>query len=328
MQTTIILNALQEDFQEQINECFSCYTSKLGNTKLSIIIFSLSDKEEYILSSLASTSSQNEIEKITFITTTTNNIELHLNALHNLEKEEKSTYYIFASNLWAKSICSRFAYRINACASNNIIDIQTSNEYCKLKKYSYANNCIAEFIMNKAPYCISLAKDVFELETKHNAIAKNFNNIERIIWSEEAQSIEEIACKEKVSSTSLSTAKFVVICGQGINSKEKVQEIRMLAESIGAEFGVTRPVAMNAHESIDRIVGISGNICKADICISIATSGAGAYYAGIEKCKQIIAVNTSENAAIMDKADFVIKEDGLQFMQELVKMVKNSTATN
>ncbi len=82
---------------------------------------------------------------------------------------------------------------------------------------------------------------------------------------------------------------------------------------------------MNAHASIDKIVGISGSICSADICIVIGASGAGAFYAGIEKCKTIIAVNTNENAAIIEKADVVVIEDGLIFMEKLVKTIKEDT---
>ena len=95
-----------------------------------------------------------------------------------------------------------------------------------------------------------------------------------------------------------------------------------IAKKIGADFGVSRPVAMSAWAPMDRLVGVSGALTKPKICIAVGSSGAPAFYTGIEKSDFIVAVNTDEKAELLKKADVSIQGDCMEVMRELERMME------
>jgi electron transfer flavoprotein alpha subunit len=120
----------------------------------------------------------------------------------------------------------------------------------------------------------------------------------------------------------LAMAKFLLIGGQGMHNKENTQSLKEIAEVIGADFGVSRPVAMHAWAPMHRMVGVSGAMTKADVCIVAGVSGAPAFYAGIEKSKFIVAINKDTRAPIVKTADVAIIDDYQAVLDELVKLIK------
>ena len=107
----------------------------------------------------------------------------------------------------------------------------------------------------------------------------------------------------------MTNAKFLLIGGNGMKNKADAQYLKQIADTIGAEFGVSRPVAMSARASLHRLVGVSGSMTKADVCIVAGASGAAAFYAGIEKSKFIVAINTDIRAPINKTSDVTIIDD-------------------
>jgi electron transfer flavoprotein alpha subunit len=119
----------------------------------------------------------------------------------------------------------------------------------------------------------------------------------------------------------LAKAKFLLIGGNGMGSQENTKKLQQIAEMIGADFGATRPVAMHAWVPMYRLVGVSGAMTKADVCIVAGVSGAAAFYAGIEKSKFIVAINKDVRAPIVKSADVAIIDDYQAVMDELVKIM-------
>ena len=85
---------------------------------------------------------------------------------------------------------------------------------------------------------------------------------------------------------------------------------------------VSRPAAMNAWKPMNRLIGVSGAMVGPEVCITAGVSGAAAFYAGIEKSKFIVAINTDEKAPIMKMADVAIVDDFLPIMEELNNICK------
>ena len=90
---------------------------------------------------------------------------------------------------------------------------------------------------------------------------------------------------------------------------------------MGAAFGVTRPVAMNAWAPMDRLVGVSGTRAAPELCIVVGASGAPAFYWGIEKAALIVALELDEHAPIVRNADAAVVDDGLAVIEEVAEIV-------
>lgn len=125
----------------------------------------------------------------------------------------------------------------------------------------------------------------------------------------------------------LSDAKIVVAAGRGIRNKENASFLEETAKALGGELGASRPVAMNAWTPMSRLIGVSGEMIAPEVCITAGVSGAAAFYAGIEKSKFIVAINTDEQAPIMKKADVAIVDDFMPVIQSLREIVKEQKDT-
>jgi electron transfer flavoprotein alpha subunit len=120
----------------------------------------------------------------------------------------------------------------------------------------------------------------------------------------------------------LEQAKFILAVGMGAGTKEKAAGLAGLAGAMGAELAVSRPVAMNAWASMDRLVGVSGAVTRAGVCIVAGASGSAAFMAGIEHGGFIVALNSDPAAPIFRCADLGAVGDCVAIVAELARLVR------
>jgi electron transfer flavoprotein alpha subunit len=136
-----------------------------------------------------------------------------------------------------------------------------------------------------------------------------------------ASPFEDLEIVDLPASGDLAECRFLVVAGAGAGSRQGVERIAAAARRMGAAFGTTRPVAMNAWAPMDRLVGVSGARTAPAVCIVVGASGAPALHWAIERAAFIAAVNLDEQAPIVGNADAVILDDGVTILEELAKVV-------
>jgi len=262
---------------------------------------------------------QASTDKIELVRVSDYQAETILKVLQRLEVGDKVDLYIFPNGALADDIAVRWAYRIKGSSLVQVKAIDRSKTGLRASKATYANHVRATFRMIRKPYCISLAKDGVVPET--TSIRKRASIVEHDLSDLPAdrQIMSEWVPEESVSD--LESTRFLIIGGRGMGSDAACRELEKNALAMGADFGVSRPVAMNAWAPMHRLVGVSGAMTKPDVCIAAAVSGAAALYAGIAHSKKIIAINTNELAPIAKAADVVIIEDYRAVINALVKIV-------
>ena len=90
---------------------------------------------------------------------------------------------------------------------------------------------------------------------------------------------------------------------------------------MGAAFGVTRPVAMNAWAPMDRLIGVSGTRTAPALCLVAGASGAPAFFWGIEQAGVIVAVDLDDQAPILRNANALILDDAVAVLEELAEFI-------
>lgn len=116
----------------------------------------------------------------------------------------------------------------------------------------------------------------------------------------------------------LGKADMVVIAGNAIRDEEDLALVKALAQALGAEYGVTRPVVEGGLAPHARQVGVSGTILSASIVLLLGVSGSNKTLAGIRKAKKLIAINNDPHATIFDKVDIGIVDDWKEFTMNLL----------
>ena len=243
-----------------------------------------------------------------------------LEALQTVENAEKTDLYLFPSGFAGSELAVRWACRMKGSCLVRVKLIEWSGAQLIARKTVYANHVLGTFKLTQKPYCISLAKgsaDSQAITIRDNLIVTEHD----LTDLQKDQFIKHSKWIPTETTGDLEAATFLVIGGRGMDTKENTQSLKKIADAMGADFGVSRPVAMSAWTPMHRMIGASGAMTKPEVCIVAGVSGAAAFYAGIEKSKTIVAINTDIRAPIIKASDVAIIDDYKAVMAELAKIV-------
>ncbi len=244
-----------------------------------------------------------------------------LEALQTLEKGNSPSLYLFPCGYAGSEMAVRWAFRKRGSSLVQVKEAAYQGRELVARKMVYSNHVLATFKLTKRPYCISPARGGYGCPPA--VPGKNLQVVEYdLSHLRKDRFVKAFQWSPRSGSTDLEAAKFLLVGGRGMQNKDNTTRLKRLAHGIGADFGVSRPVAMNAWASLRRIIGVSGAITKPEICIVAGASGAAAFYAGIQKSKFIIAVNRDERAPIVRAADVAVLDDYRGVLDELARLIK------
>ena len=197
--------------------------------------------------------------------------------------------------------------------------LEADSEAGTASKKVFAGNLIADYKLSDKPWCISADRGFgspSELEGRRDAeveVDRDSNNNSKF---------NDRIVTEEPSAEGLKNAKFIVAAGQGLGRAAAVQKVLAAADAAGARAGASRPVVMNGWAPMNSLIGVSGAITSADVCITAGASGAPAFFAGIDKSNTIIAINSDEHAPVMARSDLAVTGDAEEIMTALGKLIE------
>lgn len=121
----------------------------------------------------------------------------------------------------------------------------------------------------------------------------------------------------------LSKASVVVSAGRGIGKPENISMIAALAESLGGEYGASRPVVDSEWADHSRQVGTTGQTVSPKLYVACGISGAIQHLAGMKKSEFVVAINTDKDAPIGEVADVLVVADLKEFVPALTDKIRN-----
>jgi electron transfer flavoprotein alpha subunit len=122
----------------------------------------------------------------------------------------------------------------------------------------------------------------------------------------------------------LEEAKVVIVGGAGLGSMDDFAVVRELAAAMGGEVGATRPPVLQHWIEEERLIGQTGKSVRPGLLLSVGTSGAVQYTAGIREAKTIVAINRDQNSPIFQIADVGVVTDARTFLPMLTTKVKQT----
>jgi electron transfer flavoprotein alpha subunit len=298
---------------EALNGFMDAYLSA-GGIDGGTIVFYLKDESKKVLMNLVPTASA------TFVRVASYRPETILKALQTVEKTERAHLYVFPGGFAGSEIAVRWACRIKGSSLTQVKQIEYAAAQLIAKKSVYVNHLMGTFRLTRKPFCISLAKDGVN---PHAVTVRDTLAVAEYDLSD-LQDDGTITRSKRIPAevfTDIEAATFLIIGGRGMHNEENTRNLKKIAHDMGAEFGVSRPVAMSAWAPMQRMIGVSGVMTKPEICIAAGVSGAPAFYAGIEKSKRIIAINTDPRAPIMKACDVAVLDDYKSVMAALAEIV-------
>lgn len=115
--------------------------------------------------------------------------------------------------------------------------------------------------------------------------------------------------KETKNLVDITEANVLVSGGRGVGTTGGFDNLRKLAEAIGAEVSASRAMVDAGVIEHNRQVGQTGKTVRPDVYFALGISGAIQHLAGMEESEYIIAVNKDKFAPIFSIADLGIVGD-------------------
>lgn len=156
---------------------------------------------------------------------------------------------------------------------------------------------------------------------------KDSVKIERIPAETDSDTIEPrlLSCKtEREAGQKLEDAEIVVVGGAGLGNMEGFSLVRDLAAAMGGQVAATRPPVLQHWVDEDRLIGQTGRKVRPRLLLSIGTSGAIQYTAGIMESDTIVAVNRDPNAPVFQVADIGLVADAKTILPHLIAKSKQT----
>ncbi len=234
--------------------------------------------------------------------------------------EERPDLFLFAGGPSGTEAAARLAHRTGGSVLTGALDVALRPGRLVGRRQVYSNHMVGRFALTARPWCVAV--DPSWAEARVPACAEH-----RVLSESDATAdageppFADVELADPPPTGDLTEARVVVVAGAGAAGHDGVARIAAAAARMGAAFGVTRPVAMNAWAPMDRLIGVSGARVAPALAIVAGASGAPAFLWGIERAGVIVAVNSDEHAAIVGEADAVAIGDGVAVVEALAGLV-------
>ena len=137
-----------------------------------------------------------------------------------------------------------------------------------------------------------------------------------------ASPVRHVSTTPIPKAANISEAEILVVGGRGLRSQADLNLIRELADALGGELAVTRPLVEKGWESNLRQIGLSGRTVRPKLIITCGVSGAIQFTACMNASEKIVAINTDPEAPIFKVAHVGVVGDLYEIVPELIRAAK------
>jgi electron transfer flavoprotein alpha subunit len=125
----------------------------------------------------------------------------------------------------------------------------------------------------------------------------------------------------------LAYADIVVAGGLGLQHPDNIKLVIELAQTLGGDYGCSRPLIQKGWMAADRQIGQTGKTIRPRLYIAAGISGAVQHRVGCEGADTILAINTDPSAPIFDFAHYGLVGDCLELLPALTQAVRRRQET-
>ncbi|RPI74610.1 MAG: electron transfer flavoprotein subunit alpha/FixB family protein, partial [Desulfobacteraceae bacterium] len=238
-------------------------------------------------------------------------VETYAALTAKLVEQFRPEIFIRGATSFGREFFPRLAKRLKTGLSADCLALAIDPETRLLVQTTpaFGGDLLAEIVTpERRPQMATVHPGVFK-EIPHNHAARG-----RIIYPEiqveRDQRVQLLRSKPNPGrKANIENAAMVIAGGRGLGSAEQFQILFELAGLLRAEVGATRPAAKAGWIDETRLIGQTGKAVKPKLLITIGTSGALQFTAGLHGAEHIIAINRDPEAPIFKMADLGLVGD-------------------
>lgn len=250
-------------------------------------------------------------------------IEPYTAAFEDFIKNNKPSVILVGATTVGRSLAPRIAarFRTGLTADCTILDIKENTDLVQIRP-AFGGNIMAQIVTpNSRPQLATVRYKVMVAPERTEEVNGKINicNIDSKKLNSNIK-VKEVIKKEKEHS--ISEAEVIVVAGRAVKAEKDMKMIEDLAEALGGEVAVTRPLIESGWADAKRQVGLSGRTVRPKLIITCGVSGAVQFTAGMNNSDYIFAINKDEKAPIFEVAHYGIVGDIYEVIPTLLEKIK------
>lgn len=143
--------------------------------------------------------------------------------------------------------------------------------------------------------------------------------VERTDGPQSAGLVSVIERVARSATDGIAQADIIVSAGRGIGPRKNLALVQQLADRLGAQVGVSRPLVDMGWMGREHQIGQTGTAVSPRLLIAFGVSGAIQHLAGMGGAQTVIAVNSDPDAAIFSVADYKVVGDAEEILRSLLQ---------
>jgi electron transfer flavoprotein alpha subunit len=249
------------------------------------------------------------------------NILYHVRTLEALINEIKPSVVMAGASLYGQEVIPRLVARLGSAMFASVTGVSVEGENLVGIHPLFEEKLLGTMSAPKTQmnFVTVLGGNNPEVEIDESLSGEVVDFAPAISDSDKREAFVE----EKIAKVSvdITKAKLIVAGGRGVGGKEKYAIVFEAAKALGGEVGASRAAVDADWVPYDHEVGQTGKTITPDFYICCGISGAIQHLVGMRNSKTIIAVNTDEEAPILDIAHYAIIADLHEVLPDLLKKV-------
>ncbi|MBI6871454.1 FAD-binding protein [Clostridium aciditolerans] len=250
-------------------------------------------------------------------------IEPYTAAMEDFINKVKPSTLLVGATTVGRSLAPRVAARFKTglTADCTILDMKENTDLVQIRP-AFGGNIMAQIINpNNRPQLATVRYKVMDAPER-SAEASGIITVAEMDKSKLASNISVLKITNKELESSISEADVIVAAGRGVKSEKDLEMIKELADLLGAQIAVTRPLIEAGYADAKKQIGLSGRTVKPKLIITCGISGAVQFAAGMNNSDCIVAINKDPKASIFNVAHYGIVGDLYEVVPRLINNIK------
>jgi electron transfer flavoprotein alpha subunit len=249
-------------------------------------------------------------------------VEAYLKVLLPLVTQRNPAIVLIGGTHNGTSLAASLAVRLGAGLMAHVVDLEVDKETGTLfgSVPGFGGSIVAVCKCKKWPQMATVRPGIFKPLPPGGS---GTGRVEPIGVSITEADVKCRVLERSITKTEdISRAERIVVAGLG--TKGDLALPQKLAQTLGASFGVSRPLADKKMAPRERVVGSTGYSVNAELAIVAGVSGAAHFASGIRDAKTVIAINSDPNAQIFKHADYCVTGNLFEVVPELISALQAS----
>lgn len=254
-------------------------------------------------------------------------IDTYTNVMEDCISQVKPSVVLVGATALGRSLAPRCAtrFRTGLTADCTRLEMKENTDLVQIRP-AFGGNIMAQIVTtNSRPQFATVRYKVMERAVKVEQVSGTVVVCD--VKPKMLQSKIEVLGTEIIEKVKgIEEEEVLVVAGRGVKKPEDLAMIEELAEVLGGQLAVTRPLVEKGWTDVTRQIGLSGRTVKPKLIITCGVSGAVQFAAGMNGAECIVAINTDKEAPIFSIANYCITNDLYEEVPELISILKERKA--